>query len=84
VTIALAVTNNTFSFQEPKVALTLVIPGGQSVSASFNIFLAPFQTLAPKIEFTVSSLFRQGPYSLTIAASNASGTSNATSMITII
>jgi len=84
VTMALAVRNNTFNFQEVKVALTLVIPDGRSFSSSFTIFLAPFQTLAPKVEFTVNELFPTGPYSLTLAASNAKGTSSATATITII
>ena len=83
VTAALAVRNNTFNFQDVKVELTLAVPNGQFVRGSFTIFLAPFQTLAPKVEFSVNELFPKGPYSVTIAASNARGPSSATATITI-
>ena len=83
VTAALAVRNNTFNFQNVKVELTLLVPNNQFVRGSFDIFLAPFQTLAPKVEFTVNELFPKGPYSVTVAASNSRGASSATATITI-
>jgi hypothetical protein len=83
VTAALSVTNKTWEFREVALQLTLVIPDVRTFDASVKIFLAPFQTLAPKIRYTVNEYFPSGDYSLTLEAGQGNGTASATGMITI-
>lgn len=83
VTATRTVTNNTATKQAVTVTATLTYPTGQTRTDVKKVSLAPGQTDAQTVLYTVDASYPKGTYTLTVAATNTHGTSSATATLTI-
>ena len=84
VTVAGSVKNNTAKKQTALVTVTARDPQGSSIyTNSENVSLRPGKTISSSYSYVVDESYQKGNYEITVSATNAKGTSNATATFEI-